>query len=108
MAAYFIAHGTLKDATKMERYVAISGPVMARHGGEWITTGEVKAVLTGAHKHQRTAIFKFPSIEYLQAWYNDPEYKVLWEFRKECGDFDFLAIEEFPWVEDAKKLKHRE
>jgi len=104
VTAYFIAHGTLKDAEKMQQYVALCGPVMARHGGEWVTTGEVKSVLTGKHTQQRTAIFKFPSTAHAEAWYNDPEYKKLWDFRKECGDFDFLVVEEYPWVEDAKKL----
>ena len=103
MTAYFIALGTLKDPEKMQRYVALSGPVMARHGGEWISTGEVKKVLTGSHQHARVAIFSFPSVEHVEAWYNDPDYQKLWDFRKECGDFDFLAVEEFPWVEDAKK-----
>lgn len=103
MTAYFIAHGTLRNAEKMQRYVALSGPLMARHGGEWISTGEVKRVLTGSHAHVRTAIFRFPSVEHAEAWFNDPEYKALWDFRKECGDFDFILVEEFPWVEEAKK-----
>jgi uncharacterized protein (DUF1330 family) len=102
MTAYFIAHGTLRDQEKMERYVAASGPIIARHGGEWISTGEVKAVLVGVHEQKRTAIFRFPSLAAIEAWFNDPEYQKLWNFRSECGDFVFLAVEEYPWVAEAK------
>lgn len=103
MTVYFIAHGTIKDPEQMRRYVEMSSPIVARHGGEWISTGEVKAVLTGSHAHARTAIFRFPSMAHVEGWYNDPEYKKLWDFRKQAGDFDFIAVEEYPWVEAAKK-----
>jgi uncharacterized protein (DUF1330 family) len=103
MTVYFIAHGTVKDSDKMQRYVAESGPVVARHGGEWLTTGEVKSVLTGRHAHLRTAIFRFPSLADAEGWFNDPDYKKLWPLRAEAGDFDFILIEEYPWVETAKK-----
>jgi uncharacterized protein (DUF1330 family) len=99
---FFIAHGTVKNPEKMQKYVELSGPIVARHGGEWLTTGEVKAVLTGHHTHVRTAIFRFPSLEDAQGWFNDPEYKKLCDLRAEAGDFDFLLVEEYPWVAAAK------
>lgn len=103
MTVYFIAHGTIKDPEKMERYVEASAPFVARYGGEWISTGEVKAVLIGSHAHKRTAIFKFPSMAHVEGWYYDPDYRKLWDFCQEAGDFDFIAVEEYPWVEAAKK-----
>jgi uncharacterized protein (DUF1330 family) len=102
MTVYFIAHGTVKDNAKMQQYVEQSGPVVARHGGQWLTTGEVKSVLTGKHGHVRTAIFTFPSVADAEGWFNDPEYKKLWALRSEAGDFDFILVEEYPWVAAAK------
>lgn len=95
MAAYFIAHGTLKNPEKMLEYVDRSGPIVARFGGEFISVGEVKAVLTGSHRHKRTAIFKFPDVASVEAWYNSDDYRALWPLRNEAGDFDFIAVEEY-------------
>ncbi|MGR9178889.1 DUF1330 domain-containing protein (plasmid) [Rhizobium leguminosarum] len=95
MAAYFIAHGTLKNTEKMLEYVDRSGPIVAHYGGEFISVGEVKAVLTGKHKHKRTAIFKFPDVASAEAWYNSDAYKAIWPLRNEAGDFDFIVIEEY-------------
>lgn len=94
MAAYFIAHGTLKDAEKMEEYVERSGPVVASFGGEFISVGEVSAVLTGSHNHKRTAIFRFPDAASAEAWYYSDAYKELWPLRQQAGDFDFIVFEE--------------
>ena len=95
MAAYFIAHGTLKDPGKMEEYVERSGPIVERFGGEFLTVGGVAAVLTGSHSHTRTAIFRFPDTASVQSWYNSEDYKLLWPLREEAGEFDFIVIEEY-------------
>ena len=94
MAAFFIAHGTLKDPKKMEEYVHKTSPIVARFGGEFLGVGEVKTVLTGEHKHKRTAIFRFPDVASIEAWYNSEDYRALWPLRQEAGDFDFIGIEE--------------
>ena len=36
MAAYFIAHGTVTDQTKMSEYVEKSGPIFSSFGGEFV------------------------------------------------------------------------
>ncbi|MBT9246214.1 DUF1330 domain-containing protein (plasmid) [Gemmobacter fulvus] len=95
MAAYFIAHGTVKDAAKMLEYVDRSGPCVAAFGGEFLTVGEVKSVLTGRHDHKRTAIFKFPDVAAAEGWYNSDAYRALWPLRNAAGDFDFIVMEEF-------------
>ena len=95
MAAYFIAHGTLKDPKKMEEYVAKSGPIFAAHGGQFLTVGDVKAVLTGTHTHKRTAIFVFPDVASVESCYNSDAYRALWPLRHEAGDFDFVVMEEY-------------
>lgn len=75
MAAYFIAHGTLKDPKKMEEYVAKSGPIFASFGGEFLTVDHIKTVLTGSHGHKRTAIFVFPDVASVEACYNSDALK---------------------------------
>ena len=95
MAAYLIAHGTLKDPTKMEEYVERAQPIVESFGGEFITVGEVTSVLVGSHNHVRTAIFKFPDTQAAESWFNSENYKSLWELRQQAGDFDFIVFEEY-------------
>lgn len=95
MTAYFIAHGTLKDPEKMKEYVERSGPIVAHYGGEFLSVGGITAVLTGNHKHKRTAIFKFPDTAAAEAWFNSDAYRALWPLRAEAGDFDFIVMEEY-------------
>ena len=105
MAAYFIAHGTLKNPEKMDEYVTRSGPIFAAHGGKFLTVGDVKTVLTGSHGHKRTAIFVFPDVASAEACYNSDAYRELWPLRKEAGDFDFIVMEEYGSEESAKHLE---
>lgn len=95
MAAYFIAHGTLRNPEKMAEYVARSGPIFAAFGGEFLAVGDVKSVLTGSHGHKRTAIFRFPDVASAEACYNSEAYRALWPLRREAGDFDFIVMEEY-------------
>ena len=99
MAAYFIAHGTVRDDAKMQEYVENVGPIVEAFGGEFITVGEVKSILTGEHAHKRTAIFKFPDVASIEAWYNSDDYRAFWPLRNEAGDFDFIAVEEYDFAE---------
>jgi uncharacterized protein (DUF1330 family) len=95
MAAYFIAHGTVTDQTKMSEYVEKSGPIFASFGGEFVTVGGVTHVLIGSHSRDRVAMFKFPNSTAAEACYNSDAYKALWPLRQEAGDFDFIGFEEF-------------
>jgi uncharacterized protein (DUF1330 family) len=95
MAAFFIAHGTIHNPAKMEEYVAKSGPIFAAHGGQFLTVGDVKAVLTGTHTQKRTAMFIFPDVASVEACYNSEAYRALWPLRREAGDFDFIVVEEY-------------
>lgn len=93
MPAYLISHGTLTDPEKMAEYVERSGPMAAKHGGEFIAVGPVTAVLTGSHDHNRVALFKFPDTQAVETWFNSDEYRQLWPLRKSAGDFDFVVFE---------------
>ena len=95
MSAYFIAHGTIRNPSKMDEYVEKSGPIFASFGGEFLTVGGVTHILTGSHNRERVAIFKFPDAAAAEACYNCDAYKRLWPLRAEAGDFDFIVFEEY-------------
>jgi uncharacterized protein (DUF1330 family) len=95
MVAYFIAHGTVKDQAKLEQYIARSSPHVAAAGGEFVSAGDVKAVLLGEHAHKRVAIFRFPDSASARAWFDTPGYQSLASLRAEAADFTFLVFEEY-------------
>lgn len=94
MPAYFIAHGTVKDQSKLDQYIAGSAPFVAAAGGELVATGNVHAVLVGDHAHQRVTVFKFPDIAAARAWFDTAGYQALKPLRTDAADFTFLIFED--------------
>lgn len=94
MAAYFIAHGTVKDPDKLRQYIERASPFVEAAGGEFVCTGDVKAVLVGDHGHERVSIFRFPDIQSARQWFDTDGYQALKPLRSEAADFTFLIFEE--------------
>jgi uncharacterized protein (DUF1330 family) len=98
MVAYFIAHGTVKDQVKLDQYIARASACVAAAGGEFVSAGDVKAVLLGHHSHKRVAIFRFPDAASARAWFDTPEYQSLASLRAEAAEFVFLVFEEYQQI----------
>ncbi len=89
MAAYWIAAHTITDATKFEDYRVKVAPIIARHGGRYITTiGSHKVLETTRRPPDRVVIIEFPDMGALNAWYNSAEYKPLIALRQSAVDMD--------------------
>jgi uncharacterized protein (DUF1330 family) len=92
MPAYLIAEHKVTEPTKFEEYRVKVGPMIAKHGGRYLTKGGSHKLPEGGHwKPERVVIIEFPDIESLNAWYNSPEYQPLITLRKQCtSDLDML------------------
>ena len=92
MAAYLIAEHIVTDAEKFKEYVAKVGPMIARHGGRYLTKGGSHKMPEGGHwKPERVAIIEFPDMDALNGWYNSAEYQPLIALRKQStSDLDML------------------
>jgi len=92
MTAYLIAEHKITDAGKFEEYRVKVGPMIAKHGGRYLTKGGTHKMPEGGHwKPERVVIIEFPNIESLNTWYNSPEYQPLIALRKQCtSDLDML------------------
>jgi uncharacterized protein (DUF1330 family) len=92
MTAYVIAEHKITDTTKFDEYLTKVGPMIAKHGGRYLTKGSTDKMPEGGHwKPQRVVIIEFPDMESLNAWYNSPEYQPLIALRKQCtSDLDML------------------
>ncbi len=92
MAAYLIAEHIITDSAKFEEYRTKVGPMIAKHGGRYITKGGTHKLPEGGHWNpERVVIIEFPSMAALNNWYNSPEYQPLIALRKACtSEFDML------------------
>jgi len=84
MLAYYIAEHIITDAEKFEDYRVRVAPMIAKHGGRYLTKGGSHKFPEAPHwKPQRVVIIEFPDMDSLNAWYHSPEYQPLVALRKE-------------------------
>ena len=92
MAAYLIAEHIITDAAKFDEYRTRVAPMIAEHGGRYLTKGGSQKMPEGGHwMPQRVVIIEFPDMKSLDAWYKSSEYQPLIALRKACtSDLDML------------------
>jgi len=85
MTAYLIAEHKITDPAKFEEYRVKVGPMMAKHGGRYLTKGGSHKMPEGGHWNpERVVIIEFPNMAALNAWYTSAEYQPLIALRKSC------------------------
>ena len=92
MSAYLIAEHKVTDPAKFEEYRVKVGPMIAKHGGRYLTKGGSHKLPAGGHwKPERVVIIEFPDMQALNSGYSSPEYRPLIALRKQCtSDLDML------------------
>ena len=92
MSAYLIVEHIITDAAKFEEYRVKVGPMIAEHGGRYLTKGGSHKMPEGGHwKPERVVIIEFPDTGSLNAWYSSPEYEPPLALRKErTSNLDML------------------
>jgi uncharacterized protein (DUF1330 family) len=92
--AYVIAEHIITDPAKFGEYVTKAKPMIAKHGGRYLTKGATHKLPEGGHwKPERVVIIEFPDMDALDAWYNSPEYQPLIALRKSCtSDQDMTLV----------------
>jgi len=96
MPAYLIAEHTVTDAAKFEEYRVKVGPLIAKHGGRYITKGGSHVVLeknNAVWQPGRVVIVEFPDMAALNAWYNSPEYQPLIALRQASAKDMLITLE---------------
>ena len=84
MPAYYIAEHIVTDPAKFEEYRLKVGPMIAKHGGRYLTKGGSHKMPEGGHwKPERVVIIEFPDMDSLNTWYHSSEYQPLMALRKE-------------------------
>jgi len=89
--AYMIANFTVHNKDEYLKYEKGFFPILKKHGGSFHTYDDNTKHMEGARPSAgRTVIFQFPSEAAAEAWYNDPEYQALSEYRR--AGTDLVAI----------------
>ncbi len=96
MAAYVIAHATIKDPEKLKEYGAVAGPSIKAAGGELISAAHVSDVLAGSHDHQRAVIIRFADAQAARDWYASDTYQSAIPTREQAMDAVFILAEDPP------------
>lgn len=84
MPAYYIAEHIITDAAKFEDYRIKVAPMIAKHGGRYITKAGSHQFPEAPHRRpERVVIIEFPDMNRLDAWYRSAEYQPLVALRKQ-------------------------
>jgi uncharacterized protein (DUF1330 family) len=92
MSAYLVVEHIITDAEKFDEYRTKVAPMLAKHGGKYLTKGNAHRFPEGGHwLPERVVIIEFPDTQALNAWYTSPEYQPLIALRKQCtSELDML------------------
>jgi len=96
MPAYLIAEHKITDTAKFEEYRVKVGPIIARHGGRYVTKGGSQKVLEADNavwQPDRVVIIEFPDMAALNAWYSDVDYQPLIPLRRGAARDMLITLE---------------
>ena len=94
MSALMIATFTVKDPDKFAEYAAKAKPTWSSLGAEALYRGRAQKVLTGGETdHEVVVVFRFPSLETIEEWYDSDAYEPLKTLRQEGADFRMTSYE---------------
>ena len=82
MAAYFFCTMTIHDPETYRKYTAQTPAIVARHGGKFLTRGDLVTTHEGETFDERMVLLEFPDRAAAEAFYNDPDYQEASKFRR--------------------------
>lgn len=94
MTAYIVATMSVHDPETYRRYTARTPAILARHGGRFLTRGDTVTTLEGEPFGQRMVLIEFPDAAAATAFYEDPEYQQVSEFRRASASAGRMILQE--------------
>lgn len=92
MSAFMIVHATITDKERYQKYRDAVVPLIAQFGGKHVVRGGTVVLLEGHHDGRRMAMFEFPDIEAVNAFWNSPQYLPVKELRRGAATLDVWAV----------------
>lgn len=94
MAAYFVCTMRVHDPETYRKYTSQTPAIVARHGGRFLTRGDEVTTHEGDKFSDRMVLIEFPNRTAAEAWYNDPEYQKVSEFRRASSSHGRMILQE--------------
>jgi uncharacterized protein (DUF1330 family) len=88
-----IVQMTITDPVQYRKYGEAVVPLIAKHDGRQIVRRGKAEVLEGQHDGSIMAVFEFPTLEAIHAFWNSPEYTPVKELRQGAAVLDVWAVE---------------
>ncbi|GBQ30851.1 hypothetical protein AA13594_1880 [Gluconacetobacter azotocaptans DSM 13594] len=84
MATYVISerHDEVTDEAAFATYREVTGRMVKRHGGVYLTVSRDASLLEGDKPPLVVGIIRFPSLEHVRAWWDSPEYQAIAPLRR--------------------------
>lgn len=92
MSVYAIVQIDVHDADEYAKYAALSGPAVAKYGGEFLARGGETEVMEGASR-SRNVLIRFPDMETAKAFYHGPEYQEALSYALPVSDRDYKFVQ---------------
>jgi uncharacterized protein (DUF1330 family) len=93
MAAYLFVNIEVKDSKAYAEYRSGVSPMIYKHGGEYLARGGTTELIEGDWTPARVVLLKFPDMNALKAFLDDPEYQPLKDLRVHAAETQMLAIQ---------------
>ena len=91
MTAYMLVQGTITDEEQYGGYRQAVVPLIEKFGGTHVRGGPVE-LLEGRPDERRTALFEFPSMDAIHAFWDSPEYGPVKALRRGAAELEIWAI----------------
>ena len=91
MTCYMIVRSKITDEERYGRYREAVMPLIETFGGRHVRGGMVE-LLEGQQDDRRIALFEFPSMDSVHAFWNSPEYVPVRELRRGAADLEIWAV----------------
>jgi uncharacterized protein (DUF1330 family) len=92
VTVYAIAHLTIHDRTRYQRYVAAFMPILIKHGGRLLAADEQPEVTGGQWDGDKIVLMAFPDREAFTAWATSPEYREIAEDRLAAAETTGILV----------------
>jgi uncharacterized protein (DUF1330 family) len=93
MPAYLMVRHEISDAAQYQLYAKAAVPLLVKHGGKPIVRGGVIETLEGRVDDRQLAVFEFPTLAAIHAFWDSPEYIPMKKMREGAAVLDVWAIE---------------
>jgi uncharacterized protein (DUF1330 family) len=92
MSAYWCARVHVTNPEQYDKYVALAGPAIEKHGGVFLARGGKQVILEGG-QYERSIVARFPTLEDAVKCYNSTEYSDARKFTVGSSERHMVAIE---------------